>query len=372
LTKPRRIGLVCTAPGNGGLELFTLQLAKSLRALGWEVHLLLNQQSNIYALAKETLPATAIQEYKSAKNSAAIVRQWNHHLKLDLLFTSYNKDIKPLSIYKRWYHRSCKLVYQQHMKVGVKKRDIIHRLRYQMLDLWMTPLAYLREEAIEKTTVPASKIKLVPVGLELEKFSKEKLSRQEARAVLQLPEAAMIIGCLGRIDPKKGQDFLIQALATLQEDTRLVVLIMGNITAHEGDNWIEKLMQLVNEFGLNNRVYFKPYQKDVMPFYQAIDVFAMPSHGETYGLVTLEAMYCEKPVIGVNTDGTRALLEEGTYGWLHELGDVPGFAKQLYDIINNQENTQHKITAAKMNVIARYDFNDTIQLMDTYLQELLK
>lgn len=371
MTKPKRIGIICTAPGSGGLELFTLQLAKALRTLGWEVHLLLNQQSTIYALAKESLPATAIQEYNKEKNSAAVIRQWNRHLKIDLLFTSYNKDIKPLSIYKRWYHRSCKLVYQQHMKVGVKKRDMIHRLRYQMLDLWITPLAYLREETIEKTTVVASKIKLVPVGLELEKFSKDKITQQEARALLQLPEAAIIIGCLGRIDPKKGQDFLIQALAALKDDARLAVLIMGNVTAHEGDNWVDKIRLLVNEFGLNNRVYFKPYQKDVMPFFQAIDVFAMPSQGETYGLVTLEAMYCEKPVIGVNTDGTQALLEEGTYGWLHELGDVSGFTVQLYDIINNQESTQHKIAAAKMNVKAHYDFNDTILLMDTYLQELL-
>src|SRR5690606_13407321 len=111
-----------------------------------------------------------------------------------------------------------KLVYQQQMKVGVNKRDLIHRLRYNMLDLWISPLPYLKEETIARTHVPAGKIAMIPLGVDAEAILNTPVTRVDARKYLDLPQDAHILGVLGRIDPQKGQDFAIRALAHLKKE----------------------------------------------------------------------------------------------------------------------------------------------------------
>lgn len=354
----KNIGIVCTSPGFGGLEMYTLQLVKALQKRGWQVNMLLNNNSKLYNLAEGLCKTATIQDFQKEKNSASIIKQWNKTIACNLLFTPYNKDIQPLTSYKRFSNKKVRIVYQQHMKVGVKKRDLIHRLRYNMLDLWITPLPYLKEETIEKTTVPKEKIDIIPVGLELSKFNLDAITQQDARAKTNLPQDAFIIGVLGRVDPKKGQDFLIQSLATIANPS-IHLLIMGDVTAHEGNDWLQYLHQLVKEHQLEDRVHFRPYQEDALLFYQSIDVFAMSSHGETYGLVTLEAMYCKKPVIGVNTDGTKALLENGKLGWLYELNDIQGFQQQLNAIMQQTEKKQSTLLRAYKTVVKQYDFETT-------------
>ena len=372
MNQSKKIGIVCTSPGFGGLEMFTLQLAKALQEKGWTITMLLNERSKLNQEAKKIFPVKTIQDFGKNKNTSSVIRKWNKEANNELLFTPYNKDIKALAVYKRFTSRKIKLVYQQHMKVGVKKRDFIHRMRYNMLDLWITPLEYLRQETLEKTTVKDDKIRIVSVGLDFEKFENTTITTSLARSVLQLPQDGFIVGVLGRIDPKKGQDFLIKAMASLKEENKNIhLLIMGDITAHEGSEWLQHLYSLVEKNDLKDRVHFKPYQENVLLFYRTIDVFAMPSHGETYGLVTLEAMYCEKPVIGVNKEGTKALLEDGKLGWLHELEDVEEFKQRLFSIINNEKKITEIIAAAKETVMEKYNIMQTMDEMDKVLSELV-
>lgn len=367
----KRLGIVCTSPGFGGLEIYTLQLAQSLSKKGWQIFFLLNEKSKLYQSAKNEFHVSSIQEYQKEKNHASVIKKWNNQHKLPLIFTPYNKDIKPLSFYKRFYNRKLKLIYQQHMKVGVKKRDFIHRLRYNMLDLWITPLEYLKQETIEKTTVAKDKIRIVPVGLAFNNFKNITLTKEEAREKIDLSQDIFVMGVLGRIDSKKGQDFLIKVIASLKNEPHIHLLIMGAATAYEGDEWMKYLHSLVARHALKDRVHFRPYHDDVALFYKAIDMFAMSSHGETYGLVTLEALYFEKPVIGVNTDGTKALLEDGRLGWLHHPEDIEGFKQQLFSIIHHPQQAQAKILLAKQTVMKKYDFEMTVKDMDMVFTPLL-
>lgn len=366
----KRLGIVCTSPGFGGLEMYTLQLAQSLLKKEWQIFFLLNEKSKLYFLAKREFPVSSIQEYQKEKNKASVIKKWNKQHRLNLIFTPYNKDIKPLSFYKRFYNRKIKLIYQQHMKVGVKKQDLIHRLRYNMLDLWITPLDYLKQETITKTTVAEDKIRIIPVGLSFEKFQHATITKEEAREKLGLPQNVFLIGILGRIDPKKGQDFLIKSIAALKSEQPVHLLIMGAITDHEGDDWMNHLQSLIVQHAIKDHIHFRPYQEDVVLFYKAIDVFAMPSHGETYGLVTLEALYFEKPVIGVNTDGTKALLENGRLGWLHNPEDIDEFKLQLFSIIHHPQQAKEKTLLARQTVMEHYDFETTVKKMNTAFTQL--
>ncbi len=353
----------------------TVKLAQHLERSGWQVRWLTNNLSPLSGVVQEHFQdATTLQHLQSSagKVSSKLLHRWLAAQPVALLFTPYNKDIKSLSMYKRLRNRSVKLVYQQHMKVGVRKKDIIHRLRYNMLDLWISPLPYLKEETLEKTTVPAHRVEIVPLGIDPDILQTNGLTRDEALRKLDLEPGHRWIGVLGRIDPKKGQDFLIRSMAQLRDQFQqsYCLLIMGNITPNEGDEYLNHLHDLVKRHQLEQHVFFRPYQKEVSTFYTAIDVFAMPSHGETYGMVTLEAMASGKPVIGVNTDGTAALLQNGQLGWLFELEDMQGFCRQLTEA-EKEPGRSLKIEAAKREVLTRFLEADAMRQTERVLRDLL-
>jgi D-inositol-3-phosphate glycosyltransferase len=372
----RTIGIVCTSPGWGGLELNTLRLACWLREKGWKVHLLtaggsamqknaVDGPSSVNAIREEGLPGKGGQ--------LRALHAWALRYKIKVLFVPYNKDISLASLYKRFYDSEIALVYQQHMQVGVKKRDLIHTLRYAMIDVWISPLQYLKEETMRLTRVPEDKIEVITFGMESERFLNSTWTRQDARALLKLPEEAYIIGILGRLDPKKGQDLVVQALAELRRmgHSDYHVLIMGNATLNEGDAFTRQLLTIMKEQGLESVVHFRPHMDDVMVFFRSIDLFAMPSHGETFGMVTIEAMAAGVPVVGTDKDGTRELLDEGKLGYLFQKENVQDFCKQV-GIVRSGVGVVDIVARARETALSVYSKEKMVESINALLLELVE
>jgi glycosyltransferase involved in cell wall biosynthesis len=293
--------------------------------------------------------------------------------KIHVLFVPYNKDIAVASLYKRFYDREIGLVYQQHMQVGVRKRDLIHTLRYAMIDVWISPLQYLKEETLRLTRVPEEKIEVIPFGMDTSPFLQSSWTRATARQMLRLPEDAFIIGVLGRLDPKKGQDLVVRALPELNKagGTKYQALFMGNATLDEGgDAFTKALLQLVRAEALEDQVHFRPHSDDVMAFFRAIDLFAMPSHGETFGMVTIEAMAAGVPVVGTDKDGTREILGEGRYGYLFGKEDLADFCRQVR-LVRADPGREEKIRAARDTALTVYSKEKMVARIDELLLELI-
>lgn len=368
-----KFGILCLAPGFGGLEINTLRLAGWMQELDWEVPLLLREGSAIHAKAQEkgftvaTLPAQA-----SFMQQAGLIDRWVKEHQLKVLLIPFNKDIKTAALYKRFFNRRMRLVYQQHMQVGVKKRDIIHSLRYSMLDAWISPLQYLKEETMQKTRVPASRIHVIPFGLDLQDFTQNRWTKTQARIGFGLPPDIKLIGVLGRIDRKKGQDLVIKGIHRLKEQygKDYHLLLLGDATLNEGDAFSMELKKIVTENGLEGKVHFRAYQPDIMQFFTAIDIFAMPSHGETFGMVTLEAMAAGIPVVGTGRDGTKEILQDGQYGYLFPLNDTDAFCRQIITIETDPE-LPGKLQRAKEEIERIYTYDPMRKQIARLIQSLI-
>lgn len=365
----KRIAILCTSKGFGGLEMNTLKLGAWLAEYGWTVSMMMRegsimeQRSAAYAYEKRSLQ-------KGRKKRQ--LKTWIKEFGPGILLTPYNKDIAAVANYKRWHRHAVKLVYQQHMQVGISKKDIIHTLRYSPIDLWISPLNYLKEETIAHTRVKPEKIVVIPFGLEPEHILGQMRNKEEARRQLELPAGVPLMGVLGRIDPKKGQDFMIRAVRALktQYDEEHHLLIMGSVTPEEGDAYLNSLYALVQQLQLQDQVHFRPYSSDVAIFFSAIDVFAMPSHGETFGMVTLEAMLAGRPVIGTDKDGTSEILKHGTLGYLHEKENIEDFCHKFMALQQN-EDIGLMLEAARGEVEERYTKERMCEALDRTLSRLL-
>lgn len=371
----RVIGIVCTSPGWGGLELNTLRLAGWLREIGWKVHLLVQSGKPLEQHAGDA--ATSLQSFDGPglpKKAARLrtMHKWILQYRIRVVFVPFNKDINVASLYKRFYDGDIGLIYQQHMQVGVRKRDFIHTLRYAMIDIWVSPLQYLKAETLRLTRVKEERIEVVPIGLDAAPILASTLSREQARLQLQLPSDAYLIGVLGRLDPKKGQDIVIRGLAKLRQNSsvRYQVVVMGNPTIDEGDAYQRMLRKIVQDEKLESVVHFRPYTEDIMQFFRSVDLFAMPSHGETYGMVTLEAMAAGVPVVGTNNDGTREILGEGRFGYLFEKEDVDGFCKQV-ETVQKDTNLPTKLDLAREQALTQYSKARMLERISDLLLELI-
>lgn len=352
----RTLGIICASKGWGGLEINTLQLCEWLRERGWRVHLLSAPNAPLTGNARDIPNSVATLGLKSIPKKTKqlrLVHSWVLQHKIEVLLIPNNKDLIIASLYKRFINRDIAIVYQQHMQVGVSKRDFIHTLRYKMIDKWIAPLNYLKAETLRLTRIPEWKIVVIPFGIDVKKFGTTTISKEESRNGLRLPNDAIIIGCLGRIDAKKGQDLLIKALPKLRQKGNYQLLLMGNPTENEGDKFSKHLQHLIVDSGLERFVHLRPYGAEVMQFYRAIDVFAIPSHCETFGMVTIEAMAAGVPVIGTDNYGTRELLGAGEFGYLFEKENESDFIGKFLTL-EADSLIGKMVENARNEVLARY------------------
>jgi len=152
--------------------------------------------------------------------------------------------------------------------------------------------------------------------------------RGAARRQLGLGDDPVLL-FVGRIQPLKGADIAVRALAALRRPATLVVV--GGPSGPEGEETVAGLRQLVQNLGLSGRVRFVEPQVhvDLAPYYRSADVCLVPSRSESFGLVALEAAACGTPVVAAAVGGLRQLVVPGVTGYLVAGREPEAFAERV-------------------------------------------
>lgn len=171
------------------------------------------------------------------------------------------------------------------------------------------------------------KITIVPPGVDLERF--KPLNRAEARDYLGIPQGHRLILFVGRIQPLKGIDILLRALAQVKRREPVLaqdicMSIIGGDPNPDSDieqAEFKRLESLQVELGIGDLVTFLGArdQDTLVYYYTAAEMVVMPSHYESFGMVALEAMACGTPVVASDVGGLSFNIEDGYNGFL-----VPG------------------------------------------------
>lgn len=356
----KKIAFLITSTGWGGLEMNTIKLAQQFIKLNYHVLFITRENTKLYEEGKiifdsiKTIKdSKKYFDLKNAYNVSKILKQEN----IDTVLIICNRDIDLLSLTKRFFYKKLKIIYQQQMQVGVNKKDLIHTIRYKSLQYWISPLPYLKKEVTEKTKFPQERIKVIPLGIDLNKFLTHKYLKEEALQKLNIINKASLIGIIGRIDRKKGQDFLIRAVSELRKrNTNVELLIFGSPTINDSDAqpYFAELKKLVAAQKLEGVIHFRDYTKEVELFYDAIDIFALASYSEAFGMVTIEAMASKLPIIASNTGGSPEILGNGKFGLLYDYDNINSFCEKVEWILQNKQKANEMVESAKTEVIKNY------------------
>ncbi len=191
------------------------------------------------------------------------------------------------------------------------------------------------------------KISVIPPGVDTKRFFPR--SKSEARQRLGLDLERRLILFVGRIEPLKGIDTLLQAIALLERDPNsdlgcncLSVAIIGgdaSVPLEQMTAEMQRLHLMRSALDIEDLVAFlgKRGQDTLPDYYAAADLLVMPSHYESFGMVALEAMACGTPVIASRVGGLTYTVRDNETGLLVPERDPQALAQAIHRILKHDD-----------------------------------
>lgn len=226
----------------------------------------------------------------------------------------------------------------------------LKRYALQRADFITSVSQYSKDRVISLNDVAPDRVYLLPNALECENSS----NNGEANDPI-LPSGLKLLSVcrLDRAERYKGIDTVIDALpAVVQQIPSLNYYVIGNGTD------LERHKMLAKEKGLADRVHFlgSVGASELQAYYRACDVFVMPSAGEGFGIVYLEAMQHGKPVIAARSGAAPEVVLDGITGRLIEYGNKEQVARTLIELCSDNEQRRRLGSAGYQRLQENFTF----------------
>jgi D-inositol-3-phosphate glycosyltransferase len=232
----------------------------------------------------------------------------------------------------------------------------------QIADRIVAPTPAEVEQLIRLYGARREKIVVAPPGVDLAHF--HPIPQLQAKQMIGIPPQRKNILFTGRIEPLKGIDTLLEAIALLKQrhiadlSETCVTIIGGNPWAETLDEEMERLQRMSLELGLDDLVAFAGARdQNVLPYYYAAaEMVVMPSHYESFGMVALEAMAMGTPVIASEVGGLAYVVCDGYNGFLVPRRDAQALAYRIADLLNDR-TLRERLSRNAIHYARDYDWS---------------
>jgi D-inositol-3-phosphate glycosyltransferase len=185
-------------------------------------------------------------------------------------------------------------------------------------------------------------VNVVSPGVDLYTFTPGQ-GRSAARTIVGLPQEALVVSFVGRIQPHKGPEVLIRATSELVKHSpllrhKLIVNIIGGASGANTEE-VDRLKELATWLGIDDVVRFSPPvpRADLAQWYRAADLVVVPSYSESFGLVALEAQACGTPVVATAVGGLRTAVADGISGVLVDGHDPKAWSSVIARLLQEPQ-----------------------------------
>jgi len=162
---------------------------------------------------------------------------------------------------------------------------------------------------------------------------------------------------------KRVED-LIEVFDRVQKKVSARLLLIGDGPSRDS------VVARVREKRLENKVVFLGAQDNVIPLLSIADLMVLPSEKEAFGLVNIEAMACEVPVLATEVGGIPEVVSHGETGFLARVGDIEKMAELAIEILKNPDLQKKMGLAGRQRVIDNFSSDRIVPLYLDYYQEI--
>lgn len=224
---------------------------------------------------------------------------------------------------------------------------------------------------------PLEKVKIVPGGVGIKEFMP--ISRNKARETLRLSGHDFILLFVGRLEWRKGIGTLISAVRLLKESIPNVgaLVVGGRIfgSRRNKDDWNEyqRLLKKAEEEGVGESIHFvgRVDQGRLPLFYSAADILVIPSYYEPFGLVALEGMASQIPIIASRKGGLRFTIKDGQSGLLFEPRNPFDLKEKVLQIYRSQELAALLVKNAYQDVLENYSWDHIAEKINSIYKSFI-
>ncbi|MBP7507945.1 MAG: glycosyltransferase [Prolixibacteraceae bacterium] len=225
----------------------------------------------------------------------------------------------------------------------IRIQKLIYPLMYHLFQMFCDGIIVNsnanKQHFVDTAKIKESHIQVIYSGIDEKRFKNNTQSLNLAKKI--------VIGIVGRLSMEKGPVYLINALEFLK-DIDYECMIVGDGPLR---NDLEKR---VDELGLNKRVKFFGFQKEVAQFIKKMDVVVVPSLNETFGLTIVEAFLMKKVVIASNVGGIPELVIHRKTGLLFPAKDSVSIANSIQIIYENRNLAKRLTESAYRHAISNF------------------
>ncbi|HWJ04069.1 MAG TPA: N-acetyl-alpha-D-glucosaminyl L-malate synthase BshA [Verrucomicrobiae bacterium] len=371
-----KIGIVCY-PSYGGSGVVATELGKQLAKRGHEIHFITYERpfklnkfyANIYFHEVEEIQYPVFKYTPYTLSLANKIVSVTRHFNLDLVHVHYAMphSISAFLAKQMLQERNLPVVTTLHgtdiTLVGAQEEFFdITRLGIEVSD-GVTAVSQSLTRETREIFGSEREIETIYNFVDPEEF--RRLDTQGLRKRFASPEEKIIVH-ISNFRPVKRICDVVAVFRRIQERIPARLLLIG-----DGPE-LGSVEKCTAQWDLEEKVIFLGKQESVVELLSIGDLFILPSEKESFGLVALEAMACEMPVIASDVGGIPEVVEDSVTGYLAPVGDVEAMAEKAIEILSNDSLQKQMAAAARRLALEKFHVDKVIPQYEKFYQKIIK
>ncbi len=364
----------CLSKSWGGLEMFTLTSIQQLLKRNIAVELICSADSRIHIEANNLgimlhpVNASGYFHPTTTFRISLLLRNNNY----SLVHTQASKDLWLLVPALFLANIKIPLFLTKQVGSFIVKKDFLHKQLYKRIRKIFAISSVIKQNLVETTPVKSEDIIIIPNAIDIKKFNPQMVDNKKVRKEFKIGSEEIVIGMLARFTPGKGHEEFLWAAKELNNEYKyLRFMVVGEPSRGEVE-YTDKIKELAIQYDLKNTI-FTGFRGDTPEVLSALDIFAFPSHSESFGIALVEAMAMKKPSVCSNAEGVLDIAINNETSYLFENKNAADLKSKLKMLIESKETRISFGEYARKRVIENFDIEIiTNKIVKIYSEEMHK
>jgi glycosyltransferase involved in cell wall biosynthesis len=254
---------------------------------------------------------------------------------------------------------------------AITKKDFFHRLTHRHISRVLAISEAIHANVLATLPVDPGRVVTLHDAVDTDEFSPGPGDRPAIKGSFGFSKDSLLVGFVGRFSPGKGHEELLQAAALLKPDFPEVrYLVVGEASFGE-EKYAGKIRELALTLGVADVLKFAGFRKDIPQVMRGFDLFAFPSHAESFGVVLIEAMAVGLPAVSTNCDGVLDIMVEGETGFMVPPKNADALARALRGLLEDSATRARMGFAARRRVVELFDQQKQIDGLEQIYADVL-
>ena len=210
----------------------------------------------------------------------------------------------------------------------------------------------------------SNKIIVVHNSIDLEEFDNFPAS-SSIRKELNINKKAVLLGCIGRVEKRKGQEYLISAMRHV-DSAKLLLVGRGE------EEYVNRIQSLCEEFNISDRIIYTGYRNDIPSLLREIDILVFPTITEGLSRIILEAMAATKPVVVTEAGGNPEAVVDGVTGYIVPTKNAALLAARINELVENKDRRTTMGQAGRKRVEELFTIQQHVRSIQEVYRDVLE